>query len=196
MSRVAKLERGFPLLLNAGYHETSEATGVPGTPGTYNCIAWAAEDVTHDFWWPLPGGYWPFWVRHPEPTVKCFVKTFRSLGYFICESSRPERFFDKVALYAIHTSERPTPVPTSWKDLSDWEPTHMARQLRNGSWTSKCGRDEDIEHYTLDALNSYGRSFFENKYGCAVLYMKRPRFLSAVVHALQGIHWKIESYLT
>ena len=29
---------------------------------------------------------------------------------------------------------------------SDGEPTHAARQLPNGKWTSKLGRWEDIEH--------------------------------------------------
>ena len=33
-------------------------------------------------------------------------------------------------------------------------PTHAARQLESGEWTSKLGKDfEDIPHTTLDALN-------------------------------------------
>jgi hypothetical protein len=43
--------------------------------------------------------------------------------------------FEKIALYA-------TP---------DGEPTHAARQLLNGKWTSKLGRWQDIEH-ELDGL--------------------------------------------
>ncbi|MEG4575444.1 hypothetical protein QUA56_22590 [Microcoleus sp. N3A4] len=35
----------------------------------------------------------------------------------------------------------------------DGEPTHAARQLPNGKWTSTLGRWEDIEH-ELDGLTS------------------------------------------
>jgi hypothetical protein len=34
---------------------------------------------------------------------------------------------------------------------TDGEPTHAARQLPNGKWTSKLGRWQDIE-YELDGL--------------------------------------------
>jgi hypothetical protein len=38
-------------------------------------------------------------------------------------------------------------------------PSHAARQLPNGLWTSKLGSNVDIEHATPDALtgNDYGR---------------------------------------
>ena len=196
MTRIPRLERGFPLLAAAGYKKTSEATGRPGTPGTYNCIAWAAEETWHGFWWPEPGGYWPFWIRKPNPTVECFVTTFRSLGYVMCDNSKVERFYDKVALYAIHESKNPQSLPRSPRDFAKWEPTHMARQLANGSWTSKCGKDEDIEHRTCWGLNSYGiRNGAINEYGCAVLYMKRLRIVSVFVRSMQRIQWKIEAYL-
>lgn len=40
-------------------------------------------------------------------------------------------------------------------------PTHMARQLPNGEWTSKLGQLEDISHNDLDALEGtqYGRLY-------------------------------------
>jgi hypothetical protein len=37
------------------------------------------------------------------------------------------------------------------KMATDGEPTHAARQLPNGKWTSKLGRWQDIEH-ELDGL--------------------------------------------
>jgi hypothetical protein len=47
-----------------------------------------------------------------------------------CEGSGLEVGFEKIALYA----------------LPDGEPTHAARQLLSGKWTSKLGRWQDIEH--------------------------------------------------
>lgn len=32
------------------------------------------------------------------------------------------------------------------------KPTHMARQIESGAWTSKLGQDHDIEHETLDTI--------------------------------------------
>jgi hypothetical protein len=52
------------------------------------------------------------------------------LGFSPCEDAGLEVGFEKIALYAT----------------SDGEPTHAARQLRNGKWTSKLGRWQDIEH--------------------------------------------------
>ena len=46
------------------------------------------------------------------------------------------------------------------------KPTHMARQLENGKWTSKLGSDEDLEHHTLEGLEC-------DLYGKATIFMKR-----------------------
>lgn len=181
MPILLHLEIGFPKLAAAGYQKTSDATGGPLIQGTYNCIAWAAEDTHHGFWWPNGYGYWPFWIK-PEVTISCFVKTFRSLGYRVCRSSRRQLLFHKVVLYAIHRSHNPTPVPNSIGGFADWEPTHMARQLPDGSWTSKCGGNEDITHFTLDALESYGPPYGAgDEYGCPVLYMRRFFVLTPIV---------------
>lgn len=45
-------------------------------------------------------------------------------------------------------------------------PTHAARQLENGKWTSKLGQLEDIEH-ELDGLVG-------DKYGIVVTILRRP----------------------
>lgn len=58
----------------------------------------------------------------------------------------------------------------------------MARQLPDGSWTSKCGGNEDIAHFTLDALESYGLAHgARDEYGCPVLYMRRFVVVTAIV---------------
>jgi hypothetical protein len=183
------LEQVFPKLSAAGYEKTSEQTGTPLDPGAYNCIAWAAEDVHHGYWWPTPNGTWPLWVKR-ETTVPCFVKAFRCLGYVRAKHSRREFGYHKVALFAIHTSRGPTPLPNTDRDFRDWEPTHMARQLPDETWTSKCGGNEDIRHFTIDALESYGKRL--DAYGCAILYMKRLMLLSLIVHLVQWLHWQGE----
>jgi hypothetical protein len=197
---LAHLEHGFPKLAAAGYQKTSEQTGKPPNPGAYNCIAWAAEDPRNKyFWWPEGGdAYWPSWIKPREVTVVCFVKTFRWLGYRVCDNSRYEREYDKVVLYAIHGSGKPITPPKKVGDLTDWAPTHMARQLVDGTWTSKLGGNEDITHFTLDAIECYGPCYgpnWKNEYGCPVLYMRRRRLLSRMIRFIQLIQSKIEHAL-
>jgi len=64
------------------------------------------------------------------------------MSYNPCESRELESGYRKIALYA----------DTAGK------PTHVARQLANGEWTSKIGKNEDIVHATLDQLegDQYG----------------------------------------
>lgn len=162
-NRCSSLEALFPKLAAAGYNETSEQTGRPPTEGAYNCIAWAAS-VSDQWWWPEGDDYWPSWSER-KTERKNFIRAFNGLGYFVCEDSRLEPNFEKVALYE--------------KDPSI--PEHMARQMPDGSWTSKCGELEDITHFTLDALEAYG----QYDYGRDVLYMKRLLIVGRVVRFLQ-----------
>jgi hypothetical protein len=104
------------------------------------------------------------------------VCAFNWLGYFQCDNSRLEPYYEKVALYANGAS-----------------PKHMARQLRDGTWTSKCGGAEDITHFTLDALESYGPHPIKANYGCAVVFMKRLVLVAWVIRLIQRLEWKIES---
>jgi hypothetical protein len=170
ITRSPRLERAFPKLLAAGYEITSDDTS--NSLDNYNCIAWAAHDVKHGFWWPLNNGHWP--IRERELTISCFVKAFESLGYHRCGNSRLEWAYEKVALYAIAD-----------------EPKHMARQLRDGSWTSKCGDWEDLRHLTLDAVESYGPRPF-GEYGAPVLFMKRLLLVSVAVRASKFLAWNIK----
>jgi hypothetical protein len=191
------LEPLFPLLVNAGYKKTSEKTGIPPVPGAYNCIAWAAGDVYHGFWWPRTDHYWPLWFRR-ENTVRCFVKTFRWLGYRVCDNRRLEPGYEKVALYAMHKSKRPAPAPRNTGEWIDWEPKHMARQLADGKWTSKVGGEEDIVHYTPEAVEAHGPRYGPNRkaeYGAPIVYMKRSVQIGWIVRLVQSIQVLVESRL-
>ena len=70
------LERLFPSLKEAGFDVTS-----PRDPG-YNCVAWAAGDVTR-WWWPAesPFAHWPAGVEREE-SLTSFIEAFATLGYF------------------------------------------------------------------------------------------------------------------
>ncbi|MEQ8536244.1 MAG: hypothetical protein RIB93_02065 [Coleofasciculus sp. D1-CHI-01] len=138
-------EDEFPRLFATGYRITSKASRI------YNCFAWAAGE--DDRWWnpvePENPYYWLNGVP-AELTIAAFIQAYQTLGYEPCDSSDWEEGFQKIALYA-------TP---------DGEPTHAARQLPNGKWTSKLGRWEDIEH-ELDGLIS-------EMYGSVRQILKRP----------------------
>jgi hypothetical protein len=139
------LESFFPNLRGSGYRITSPATR------RYNCIAFAASK-TDKWWWPADFSYWPDGVPR-EATLQAFILAFGTLGYTPCDHGSPESGFEKVAIY---TNEQRSP-------------THMARQLSSGTWTSKCGQLEDIEHETLKVLEGSR----PNDYGTVVQYLKR-----------------------
>src|SRR6266446_484875 len=121
---VTPLHDVFPDLRGTAYRVTS-----PADPD-YNCIAWAAG-ITDDWWWPHPEprAFWPPGVTRAR-TVAAFAEAFAWLGYTPCNAEEPETGYEKVALYAT----------------ADSQPTHMARQLPDGRWTSKPGEQMDIEH--------------------------------------------------
>ncbi|MBI1902478.1 MAG: hypothetical protein HYS13_15355 [Planctomycetia bacterium] len=122
------IEKFFPNLSQSGFSVTS-----PASP-EYNCIAWAAEEQDR-WWWPdtMGTGYWPAGAPREEK-LSAFIRAFELLGYRRCDHGEPEPGFAKIALYAIGNP-----------------PTHAARQLPDGRWTSKLGAQEDIAH-ALDGL--------------------------------------------
>lgn len=131
------LQDSFPRLSAQNHQPTS-----PDTPN-YNCIAWAAEE-DDVWWWPDPKGfaYWPAGVDRAE-TVAAFIAAFGTLGYVACAAGDSQHGVQKIALYTLNGA-----------------PTHMARQLPDGTWTSKLGQAIDISHQTLDALDgpAYGQA--------------------------------------
>jgi hypothetical protein len=119
----------------------------------YNCVAWAAEDV-YRRWWPSANSrihYWPSGIPRQE-TVEVFVRAFVRLGYAPCDSRELEEGYQKVALYIS----------------SAGIPTHMARQMDSGKWTSKLGTLEDIVHESLECLEG-------KDYGSVFRILKRKR---------------------
>lgn len=140
-----RIESVFPHIVDSGYSISSPESS------EYNCIAWAAED-TEKFWWPdnLNISYWPLEIPREE-TTEAFVRAFEMLGYSCCEDASCEEGYEKIAIYADSSSK----------------PTHMARQLNSGHWTSKLGELEDVEH-DLDA-------FKNSDYGDVHMIMKRPK---------------------
>lgn len=147
---MERFEVLFPRLRGAIYRLTSPAAD------SYNCIAWAVGDTSR-WWWPDDPvrTYWPVDAPRLE-TLAAFGDAFATLGYVPCEQADLESGFEKIALYAADT---------------DGVPTHAARQLNNGRWTSKLGALEDIEHALEDLTG--------NVYGSVIQIFKRPRMSSA-----------------
>jgi hypothetical protein len=141
--KMAVNEKLFPDLVPTGYRITS-----PPDPN-YNCIAYAAG-AADQWWWPDPDGYdyWPPGVPRVR-TLPAFVQAFATAGFTPCPDGTFESGWEKVAIYA-----------------TDDGPSHAARQLTNGRWTSKLGPDDDIEH-SLEGLRS-------NAYGSVVQFLRRP----------------------
>ena len=136
----------FPGLSSTSFRVTSPATR------DYNCIAWAANETAR-WWWPDPdvenaAAYWPDSVEREE-TIEAFMAAFAALGFTRTDDERVELGCEKIALFANGS-----------------EPTHAARQLPNGFWTSKLGTLEDIQH-ELRAIEG-------EIYGGVVAILRRP----------------------
>lgn len=146
-------EAFFPNLTRREYIVTSLPTS------RYNCIAHAAG---HDdsWWWPdalASYAHWPSGVVKEE-TMAAFVDAYGLKGYERCphNSRVSEDGFEKVAIFSD----------------KDGVPTHAARQLADGTWTSKLGESEDIQHFTLEALE--GGDGQTIGYGTVSLVLRRP----------------------
>jgi len=123
---------------------TSDATGL------YNCIAWAANDNTKN-WWPSPNVYWPGKPKKEDrqPTLSEFTRTFASLGFTAASNPDHEPGVEKIALYGDAGMV-----------------SHAARQLGPDNWTSKCGTLADVEH-SLDQMVT--------RYGAVIAILSRKR---------------------
>jgi hypothetical protein len=138
------LENEFPGLRTTSWAVTSPATK------NYNCIAWAAGDTGR--WWepdPLLLYFWPPQIPR-RYDIDAYAAAYGVLGFQICDDAVCEPGFEKLAIFVG----------------ADGRPTHAARQLANGSWTSKLGPSEDIEHETVDSLAG-------QNYGHAAVFLKR-----------------------
>ena len=131
----------FPRLLRDGFAVTSP------TDSLYNCSAWAAGDTAR--WWePAEDGYWPEGVIR-EVSLSAFLQAYSTLGFAPCADGDFQQGFEKIAIYS-----------------NAHGPQHAARQLSDGSWTSKLGPHEDIAH-------SKHRAVEGDVYGSVVQFLKR-----------------------
>jgi hypothetical protein len=87
-----------------------------------------------------------------ELSLDRYVRAFELQGDERSETDEVEAGYEKVAIYAG----------------SDAVPTHAARQLSSGWWTSKLGKAEDIEHRSLAALEG-------TVYGTVARVLRRRR---------------------
>lgn len=138
-----------PLLLAAFPNLDADGGTVIDPPDpAYNCVAWAVR-VTDAVWWPAdPDGYWPPGVPD-ELTLTAVVAALATAGYAPCDDGRFEPGFEKAAVYA-----------------RNGVPTHVARQLADGRWSSKLGRDCTVGHATPAGVEG-------PVYGSVVAYLRR-----------------------
>ena len=99
--------------------------------------------------WPEYRGYWPKNVKR-SVDINSFFEAFKTIGYEICPDGNLEEGFKKVAIYTDQHGK----------------PTHMARQLADGTWTSKLGKYIDINHFDLKAIEGPA-------YGTVSAFMKK-----------------------
>ncbi|MGO9466927.1 MAG: hypothetical protein ACLQIB_25735 [Isosphaeraceae bacterium] len=140
---MVQLENLFPGLRDSGYIVTSPEDI------RYNCVGWAAGH-SDQWWWPAEDGYWPDEAEREE-TVAAFVAAFGVSGFVECDDSRLEAGYEKIAIYAS----------------IDGTPTHVAKQLDSGLWSSKLGQLHDIQHRLQDLAGTL--------YGTVARFLQRER---------------------
>jgi hypothetical protein len=96
-----------------------------------------------------PDGYWPPGVPD-ELTVAAVVAALATVGYTPRADGGYEHGFEKAAVYA-----------------RDGVPTHVARQLAGGGWSSKLDRDCTVRHATPGGVEGA-------VYGSVAAYLRRP----------------------
>jgi hypothetical protein len=115
----------------------------------YNCLAWSVH--RQDVWmWPDEREQfaWPIGMVRGD-TLANLRSFFERIGFSVCFSEHLEPGFEKIAIYGQN-------------DI----PEHVARQLPNGTWTSKLSGGIDVEHDTLNVLE-------HGKYGVVRTIMQK-----------------------
>lgn len=146
MPERAAVESQIPRLTDSEYRITSPRDV------RYNCFAWAAGDAEH-VWSPSmigSGVYWPPGIA-ALPSITGVVTAYEACGFERCTSAGLEDGFEKLVVFTDATGE----------------PTHAARQLSSGAWTSKLGDHVDIEHNDVAAVGG-------GMYGEPSVFMRRP----------------------
>lgn len=138
----------FDVLLALPNLQNYEITSVADE--NYNCFAWTIGDTEH-WMQPDPDYYWPDNMPM-EWTLSAYIEVYKSFGYMPCVDGRLEDGIEKIAIYVDALNR----------------PAHAAVQRDNGTWASKLGVYEDIEHGTTEELQGM-------LYGRVALYLGRPR---------------------
>jgi hypothetical protein len=135
----------FPNLTKDNHRRTSDPAS------NENCIAHAVG-ARGEWWEPIIGRIWPIGPPYYNHRIESLVRVYERIGYVACESAEYEPEYEKIAIYG-----------------DGGEYTHAARQLAaDGTWTSKLGPDDDINHATPEALAG-------GSYGSVVKIMRRRR---------------------
>jgi len=132
--------------LTAGNHTITSAQ----TP-RYNCVSHAVYEDTVSLW-PDDDNRWPSSIPRDE-TVDAFVQLFSVLGFELIpvQATAVTPGYEKIAIFATDNGTLPT---------------HVARQIRDGRWSSKMGAQVDIDHADLRCLEG-------GAYGYVVRIMRR-----------------------
>ena len=138
-----EFEELFPNLAGSGY----EITGEPSRG--YNCIAWALGIFTKIWDCNDPNAYWPPSLPHNQE-IGTLMRLFAGEGFTLCEDGTLEPGYEKIALYSFAGQFM-----------------HVARQLKDGRWTSKLGNREAITHPSPASLAG-------GFYGNVQSLMRRP----------------------
>lgn len=136
----------IPRLEEFAWERTSDQTR------RYNCFAWAGGDERR-VWSPTSVGagvYWPPGIP-ALPTLAGTVEAYRQEGFEVCDGSAFEEGYVKIAIFVDAANE----------------PRHAARQLADGTWTSKLGDHIDVWHEKVEAVGGL-------MYGEPNVFMRRP----------------------
>ncbi len=135
----------FPNMREGNYRKTSDPLAEE------NCIAHACG-ARGEWWEPALGRSWPLGPPYYNKKIESLLYLFERRRFVVCDSPEHEPECEKIAIYG-----------------SGGAYTHVARQLsEDGTWTSKLGPEDDINHATLDVLVG-------PEYGDVVKIMKRRR---------------------
>lgn len=118
----------------------------------YNCIAYVYGDYSRPYW-PDPNPLKFFWPPH-LPRIKhlsSFIDLYSSIGYQVCPNGDLELPIEKIAIFGNSVND----------------PTHAAKQLTTGAWSSKLGGNHDVSHSIQNISGGI--------YGHVLTYMCRPR---------------------
>jgi hypothetical protein len=120
-----------------------------------------------------PGYAWPTNRKEPlgQETIDNFIEAFKTEGYSPCRDGTFEVGYEKIAIFAENTN-----------------PTHAARSLESGAWTSKLGPREDITHPTIASIEG-------KEYGRAVAFLKRRNLTWKRPHPLTRFLSSISAHL-